>query len=80
MTIAYTTTKGKYARTYNATVGDLVVELEKTNPEYLGWCIFIERVVGDETVTAYHSYSQTLAEAKERASIFVVSDQLLATV
>lgn len=86
MTIRYTTQPGQYAREYTAEVGQLRISLDKTAPEYLGWCIFIIRFNGTtsidstETTTVYHSYAQTLAEAKERAEQFVVSDTLLATV
>lgn len=75
--IDYTTSYGKYARTYTATTGSgLNVELEKINPEYLGWCIFITRV-GNDSESVYHNYAQTLAEAKAKARLFVESDIIL---
>lgn len=82
MTITYASKPGKYAREYDATVGTLHINLEKTNPEYLGWCIWIERSTadGDLRINEYHGYSQTLAEAKQLAEQFVVSYELLATV
>ena len=81
MSITYTTKRGQLAREYSAVVGDLHIELEKTNREYLGWCIWIDRSTADDDlrINEYHGYSQTLAEAKQLAEQFVVSRELLAT-
>ena len=81
--IKYTTKRGEYAREYIAEVGDLRINLDKTAPEYLGWCIFIIRFNGTtsvdstETHTVKHTYAQTLAEAKQIAQLFVDSDVIL---
>lgn len=81
MKISYATKHGHLAREYDAVVGDLHISLEKTNREYLGWCIFIERSTADDDlrITEYHNYAQTLAEAKRLAEQFVTSRALLAT-
>lgn len=82
-TIKYQTKPGEYAREYTAEVGDLRISLDKTSKDYIPWCIFIVRFDGstsvESTTTAvvYHSYADTLTEAKERAQLFVDSDQLL---
>ncbi len=81
MTISYTSKSGRLAREYTAIEGDLHIELDKTNREYLGWCIFIERIAadGDLRITEYHGYAQTLVEAKALAEKFVISRALLAS-
>lgn len=83
MAIKYTTKPGEYAREYTATVGDLRINLDKVASDYLGWCIFIYTFDGptpaESTVseTVYHSYAQTLKEAKERAQLFVDAAAIL---
>jgi hypothetical protein len=75
--IAYRTKRGEYAREYIADVANLHINLDKCSPEYLGWCIFIvefdgpNHVESDMTKVVYHTYSQTLKEAKELAQAFV---------
>lgn len=79
MTITYTTKSGEYAREYTANIGDLRVMLDKTNPEYLGWCVFIVKhdgptyVEADRVETVLHTYTQTLKEAKAKADEFVAA-------
>ena len=81
--IDYTSKPGEYAREYTATVGDLRIMLDKTNPEYLGWCVFIVRFTGPsyieavESRTVCHTYAQTLAEAKKLTREFVEADIVL---
>lgn len=83
MKITYTTTRGEYARDYAADVADLRITLDKCNPEYLGWCVFIIRhngpnhVEATETRTVYHTYAQTLKEAKALAQAFADADAIL---
>lgn len=84
MALRYSTKRGQHALEYTAGHGNLRIMLDKTNPEYLGWCIFIVRFDGPTYVestrveTVYHSYSQTLREAKERAQLFVDAADILA--
>ena len=85
MKITYRTQPGEYAREYIADVDNLHVNLDKCHPDYLGWCIFIVEhngptyVESDESRTVYHTYSQTLKEAKEKAQAFVEGHLLLLT-
>ena len=74
--VDYTTKNGKYARVYTAQVNDLSIELEKENPEYLGWCVFITRD-GDDSISVYHNYAQTLSEAKKLVRAFVEAHIIL---
>lgn len=77
--INYTTKRGEYAREYTAEVNDLRISLDKTAPEYLGWCIFIIRFNGPTSVesTETHTVKHTYAEAKQIARDFVEADIIL---
>jgi hypothetical protein len=81
--IAYTTRPGEYAREYVADVANLHINLDKCAPDYLGWCIFIvefdgpNHVESDLVKVVYHTYDQTLKEAKARAQAFVEAHLIL---
>ena len=75
--IKYTTKPGEYALEYIADHGTLRINIDKTAPEYLPWCVFItehngpNHVEATESRTVLHNYAQTLTRAKELAQDYV---------
>ncbi|AYB70626.1 hypothetical protein SEA_SERENDIPITOUS_85 [Mycobacterium phage Serendipitous] len=87
MKLTYTQPRKRVSE-YVAVVGDLYIEVDKVATDYLGWQVFISRLLdrdaegnpetrGSRDAGIYHTFAQTRREAYDLAAAFAEADLIL---
>ncbi|QBI96443.1 hypothetical protein SEA_DONNY_85 [Mycobacterium phage Donny] len=81
MNLTYTQPRKRVSE-YVAIADDLYIEVDKVATDYLGWQVFISRMLdgtpeGSRDVGIYHTFAQTRREAYALAAAYAEADAIL---